>query len=83
MKVRISTVREFEIEVNNPAIAELDEYWRTHDGGSIDYKISNALMEKAEKAIEEITGLPFGDREGAKEIIITVCAMDGETILEN
>jgi hypothetical protein len=39
-------------------------------------------MEKAEKAIEEITGLPFGDREGAKEIIITVCAMDGETILE-
>lgn len=82
MKVKISTVREFEIEVNDPVVAELDNYWRTHDHRDIDYNFSNSLMEKAEKVIEEITGLPFGDKENAKEIIISVCAEDGEVILE-
>lgn len=82
MRVRVSTVREFEVEVSNPVVAELDNYWRTHDWRSIDSEISNALMDKAEKAIEEVTGLSFGDGEGAKESIIAVCAMDGEPILE-
>ena len=81
MKVRVSIVREIEVEVNNPVFAELDTYYREHDAP---VRFTKELEEKtteAVKAIEKIVGLPFGD-EYAPETIINVLAMDGEAIIE-
>lgn len=82
MRVKVITTREFEIEVKNPVVAELDNYWRTHDGENMDYEFSRTLTEKVVKEIEEITGLSFGDKGEVKEVITGIYAMDGEAILE-
>lgn len=81
MKVRVSIMREIEVEVDNPIFAELDTYYREN---GIPARFDKTLEEKsaeAVKAIEDAVGLPFGD-EHAPETIVNVLAMDGEAIIE-
>ena len=81
MKVRVSIMREIEVEVDNPVFAELDAYYREHEAP---IRFDKELQEKsveAVKAIEKAVGLPFGD-EYAPETIVNVLAMDGEAIIE-
>ena len=81
MKVKVHVVRDVEVEVNDPAIAALDSFWRNNKI-PISYSPElNEMVDKAVLAIEEATGIPFGD-ENAPETIAGVCAMDGEPILE-
>lgn len=81
MKVRVSIVREIEVEVDNPVFAELDTYYREHDAPILFNKELEKKSAEAVKAIEKAVGLPFGD-EYAPETIISVLAMDGEAIIE-
>ena len=81
MKVKVNVVREIEVEINNPAIAELDNWWRTHDRAVWMKNSPSELIETSMRAVEETVGIPFGD-DDAKETIVSVCAMDGEPILE-
>ena len=81
MKVKIHVVRDVEVEVNDPAVAELDAFWRN---GEIPTSYSpelNAMVDKTVLAVEQATGIPFGD-DNAPETISSVYAMDGEAILE-
>ena len=43
--------------------------------------VPDSLINKAIKAVEDATGLSFGD-ESAEETITSVCNLDGEAILE-
>lgn len=81
MRVKLCVVREIEIEVNDPAIAELDAHWREHGAPVESTPGLDALVSKAIKAVEEASNLPFGD-ENAPETISAVLAMDGEAIIE-
>ena len=81
MRVRVSIVREIEVEVDNPVFAELDTYYREHDAPICFNKELEEKSAEAVKAIEKAVGLPFGD-EYAPETIINVLAMDGEAIIE-
>lgn len=81
MKVRVSIMREVEVEVDNPVFAELYSYYREH---GVPARFDRELEEKsaeAVKAIEKVVDLPFGD-EYASETIINVMAMDGRAIIE-
>lgn len=81
MKVKIHVVRDVEVEINDLAVAELDAFWRN---GEIPTSYSpelNAMIDKAILAVEQATGIPFGD-DNAPETIFSVYAMDGEAILE-
>ena len=81
MKVKIHVVRDVEVEINDPAVAELDAFWRN---GEIPTSYSpelNAMVDKAVLAVEQATGISFGDNN-APETISSVYAMDGEAILE-
>lgn len=81
MKVKVHVVRDVEVEVNDSAIAALDSFWRNNKI-PISYSPElNEMVDKAVLAVEEATGIPFGD-ENAPETIAGVCAMDGEPILE-
>ena len=81
MKVKVHVVRDVEVEINDPAVAELDAYWRNNEVPTCSSPELNALVDRAVLAIERATGIPFGD-ENASETISYVCAMDGESILE-
>ena len=81
MKVKVSVVRDVEVEINDPAVAELDAFWRNNEIPTSYTPELNALVDKAVLAVEQATGIPFGD-ENASETISYVCAMDGESILE-
>ena len=81
MKVKVSVVRDVEVEINDPAVAELDAFWRNNEIPTSYTPELNALVDKAVLAVEQATGIPFGD-EDAPETIACVCAMDGETIIE-
>ena len=70
MKVKLCVSREVEIEVNVPVVAELDNYWRTHE-----------MVNQAVRTVEHVSGIPFGD-DTATETITAVLAMDGEPIIE-
>ena len=81
MKVKVHVVRDVEVEVNDPAVAALDAFWRNNKI-PISYSPElNEMVDKAVLAVEQATGIPFGD-EDAPETIAGVCAMDGEPILE-
>ena len=80
MKVRAHIVRE--VEINDPAVAELDAYWRSNEIPTSYSPELNALVGRAARAVEKVTGIPFDD-EGAPETISCVYAMDGESILES
>ena len=80
MKVKVHIVRDMEVEINDPAVAELDAFWRSNEIPTSYSPELNALVDKAARAVEKATGIPFGD--GAPETISYVCAMDGESILE-
>lgn len=81
MTVRVSIMREIEVEVDNPVFAELDTYYREH---GVPIHFTKELEDKSHeaiKAIEKVVGLPFGD-EYAPETIVNVMSMDGEAIIE-
>lgn len=81
MKVKVHIVRDVEVEINDPAVAELDAFWRNNEIPTSYSPELNALVDKAARAVEQATGIPFGD-ENAPETISCVYAMDGESILE-
>ena len=83
MKVKVHVVKkvEVEVEVNDPAVAELDAFWRNNEISTSSSPELNEMVDKAILAVERATGIPFGD-EDAPETIACVCAMDGETIIE-
>ena len=83
MKVKVHVVKrvEVEVEVNDPAVAELDTFWRNNEISTSGSPELNEMVDKAVLAVEEVTGIPFGD-ETAPETIAGVYAMDGEPILE-
>lgn len=78
MKVKVYIVRE--VKINDPAVAELDAFWRNNDIPTSYSPELDALVDRAARAVEKATGIPFGD--DASETISRVCAMDGESILE-
>lgn len=81
MKVKVHVIRDVEVEINDPIVAELDAFWRNNKI-PISYSPElNEMVDKAILAVERATGIPFGD-EDAPETIACVCAMDGETIIE-
>lgn len=80
MKVKVQVVRNVEVEIDNPVMAELDAFWRNGKPTSYSPEL-NAMVNKAVIAVEKTTGIPFGD-ENAPETISCVCAMDGESIIE-
>ena len=81
MKVKAHVVRDVEIEINDPIMAELDAFWRNNKILTSYSPELEAMVDKAVLAVERATGIPFGD-ENAPETITYVCAMDGEPILE-
>ena len=81
MKVKVHVVRDVEVEVDDPIVAELDSFWRNNEIPTSYSPELNEMVEKAALAVEQATGIPFGD-ENASETISYVCAMDGESILE-
>ena len=81
MKVKVHVIRDVEVEIDDPIVAALDSFWRNNKI-PISYSPElNEMVDKADLAVEEVTGIPFGD-EDAPETIAGVCAMDGEPILE-
>ena len=81
MKVKAHVVRDVEIEINDPIMAELDAFWRNNKILTSYSPELEAMVDKAVLAVEQATGIPFGN-ENAPETISYVCAMDGEPILE-
>ena len=81
MKVKVHVVRDVEVEINDPAVAELDAFWRNNEVPTSSSSELNALVDRAVLAVEQATGIPFGD-ENALETISYVGAMAGEPILE-
>ena len=81
MKVKVHVVRDVEVEINDPIVAELDAFWRNNEIQTSYSPELEAMVDKAVLAVERATGIPFGD-ENAPETITYVCAMDGESILE-
>ena len=81
MKVKVHIVREVEVEINDPAVAELDAFWRNNEIPTSSSEL-NALVDRAVLAVEQATGIPFDD-ENAPETIIYVGTMDGEAIIES
>lgn len=79
MKVKMFIVKN--IEIDDPAVAELDTFWRNTEAPVYNSPELNAMVDKAVLAVEQATGLPFGDGN-APETISSVYAMDGEAILE-
>lgn len=78
MRVKVVTVKEIEVEINDKDFSAWVDYVRSDstDETSVD------IGKKAVKAIEKVVGLPFGSEE-ANETIISVCdAEDNEPILE-
>ena len=81
MKVKVHVIRDVEVEIDDPIVAELDSFWRNNKI-PISYSPElNEMVDKAVLAVEEATGIPFGD-ENAPGTIAGVYAMDGEPILE-
>ena len=81
MKVKVHVIRDVEVEIDDPIVAELDSFWRNNKI-PISYSPElNEMVDKAILAVERATGIPFGD-EDAPETIAGVYAMDGEPILE-
>ena len=81
MKVKIVTSREFEVEVNDPIVAKLDAFWRESVPPVPHSYELDEMVRSAEKAIEKIVDLPFGDRN-APETIVAVLNMEDDPILE-
>ena len=81
MKVKLCVSREVEIEVDDPVVAELDNYWRTHDAPVTPSLELDAMASRVARAVEHVSGIPFGD-DIATETITAVLAMDGEPIIE-
>ena len=76
MKVKVNIMREIIIEADENVINLAD--WYDNDDWS---NVPDNLVDKAIKAVENATGLPFGD-ESAEETITSVCKLNGEPILE-
>ena len=81
MKVKIHLFKEVEVEIDDPAVAELDAFWRNCKAPFSHLPELDEKVKKAVLAVEQATGIPFGD-ENAPETISAVLAMDGEAIIE-
>ena len=77
MKVKVSVMREIIVEVDENVVNLANWY----DNNSDWRNVPDSLVNKAIKAVENATGLSFGD-ESAEETITSVCKLDGEAILE-
>lgn len=80
MKVCVNIVREIEVDINSPALEELDTTYRITPSSDW-HKIDSTLVDQACLDVEKALGIPFGD-DYAPETISRVCAMDGEPIIE-
>lgn len=78
MKVKVSVLREEEIEIESAALNYLIDI-----SDEDDYNIlaTQDLINEAVEDIEKIVGLPFGDSK-TNETICAVYTMDNQTILE-
>ena len=78
MKVKVSVLREEEIEIESAALNYLIDI-----SNEDDYNIlaTQDLINEAVEDIEKIVGLPFGDSK-TNETICAVYTMDNQTILE-
>ena len=74
-------VKNMEIEIDDPAVAELDTFWRNTGAPVYDSPELHAMVDKAALAVEQAADIPFGD-DSTPETISSVYAMDGEAILE-
>ena len=81
MKVKLCVSREVEIEVNDPVVAELDNYWRAHEPPVTSSPELDEMVNQVVRVVERVSGIPFGD-DTAIETITAVLAMDGEPIIE-
>lgn len=81
MKVKVVTIKEQEMEIENSAsLAILHKWWKTHR--MAEWKdCPNELVEKAIKEVEEATGLPFGC-DDVPETISAVFTENYDAILE-
>ncbi len=61
MKVKVYIVRE--VEINDPAVAELDAFWRNNEIPTSYSPELDALVYRAARAVEKATGIPFDDDE--------------------
>ena len=80
MKVKIVTAKEFEMEIDSSALAELNTLSRTLTPAQIMDGYPLETVDQAVKDVETAIGLTFGG--DASECVISVCAEDGMTILE-
>lgn len=78
MKVKVSVLREEEIEIESAALNYLIDI-----SDEDDYNIlaTQDLINEAVEDVEKIVGLPFGDSK-TNETICAVYTMDNQTILE-
>ena len=81
MKVKVSILREITVDINDPVLEELDKFYRTCYKPTKRTAEIDKMVDDAVTAVERVVGLPFGD-DTAGETIVSVCAMDGEPIIE-
>lgn len=81
MRVKVSILREVEVDIDNPVVEELDKFYRTCVAPVKRTAEIDKMVDDAVTAVEQVVGLPFGDGT-AGETIVSVCAMDGEPIIE-
>ena len=81
MKVKIHLFKEVEVEIDDPAVAELDAFWRYCKTPTSHLPELEEMVNKTILAVEQATGIPFGD-ENAPETISAVLAMDDKAIIE-
>ena len=52
MKVKVHVIKEVEVEVNDPAVAALDAFWRNNEITTSDSPGLNEMVDKAVLAVE-------------------------------
>ena len=81
MRVKVRVEHEVEVEVNNPVVEELDNWYRTHE--NVYWKdVPEGLIEKADEAVVSAFMLTDFNYEDICGVITGVYAMDDEAILE-
>ena len=81
MKFKITTTKEYEVEIENSAsLVALAQWWKTHRVD--EWKdCPEDLFNRAVKEVEDATNLPFS-RDNASETINAVLTEDDDVILE-
>lgn len=82
MKVKVSIVRDVIMDIDSPALEEVDKFYRNHSWEDW-VNADSSIVDKAITDVEKATGLTaFNDSKECQECICGVYAMDGEAILE-